>query len=190
MPLSSDGSLLNRDNAVSILLHAFRSNTTAKALLVLPEVADDFYLINRDAPKLNLRAPNLLDAITALTNATALRVTWREPFVLLHLPSDRLEPGLQIEDADTAQRLRRDTALSHGVFVDMHWEKLQPRLAPTLQCAVRPVAASQDAWHFGRHNFAGWNLTGWELLAVTALTGDTTATVQKSGIRFQVRARQ
>ena len=98
MPLPAGTPLLNRDNAVSVLLHAFRSNDVVKALIVLPEVSDDFYLIHRDQPKLNLRALNLLDALTQLTNATALRLAFREPFLLAYLPGDRLEPSLLAKD--------------------------------------------------------------------------------------------
>jgi hypothetical protein len=188
MPLPTDAPLLNRDNAVSVLLHAFRSNDTVKALLVLPEVADDFYLINRDKPRLDLRATNLLDALTKLTNATALRLTWNKPLLLVHLAGDRLEPSIVVEDAATADLLKQQPALKQGVFVDTHWERLQPRLAADLQRKVRPAPDSQDAWHFARHNFAAWNLTGWELLSAGSLAGNTTVTVQKSSIVFKERS--
>lgn len=184
MPLPAAAPPLNRDNAVSVLLHAFRSNDTVKALLFLPEVADDFYLINRDKPRLDLRATNLLDALTKLTNATALRLTWNKPLLLVHLAGDKLEPSVVVEDAATAQSLKRQPALAHGVFVDTHWERLQPRLTADLKRKVRPAPDSQDAWHFARHNFAGWNLTGWELLSAASLAGNTTVTVQKSSIVF------
>src|SRR6187402_870208 len=82
MPLPSPAPLLNRDNAVCVLLESFRSNAIVKALAVLPGVSDDFYLVNRDKPKLDLRATNLLEAIIALTNATTVRATFRAPFLL------------------------------------------------------------------------------------------------------------
>lgn len=187
MPLPADAPRLNRDNAVSLLLHAFRSNDVVKAILVLPEVADDFYLIHRDQPRLNLRATNLLDALIQLTNATALRLTFLEPFLLAHLANDRLDPSLVVTDADTARRLKAGRALVHGIFTDTHWERLQPRLATELKRGIQPEAGSQDAWHFARHNFAAWNLTGWELLAAVSLTGNTTVTVQKRDILFRER---
>lgn len=187
MPLPADAPLLNRDNVVSVLLRAFPSNDTVKALLVLPQVADDFYLINRDKPRLDLRATNLLDALTQLTNATALRLTWQPPLLLIHLAADQLAPSLIVEDDATARLLKTQPALKQGVFVDVHWERLQPRLAADLKRKVRPAPDSQDAWHFARFNFAGSNLSGWELLSAVSLSGNTTVSVQKSAIAFKER---
>src|SRR5882762_3956273 len=76
MPLIQDA-LLNRDNCLPILLRAFQSNSVIKAMICLPAVSDDFYLINRDQPKLNLKAANLLEAIIALTNATNVRADFK-----------------------------------------------------------------------------------------------------------------
>ncbi|MEY2409958.1 MAG: hypothetical protein QOF48_2628 [Verrucomicrobiota bacterium] len=189
-PLPTGTPLINRDNAVSILLRAFPSNNTVKALVVLPEVSDDFYLIHRDAPKLNLRATNFLDALVQLTNATGLRLTFDEPFLLLHLPGDSIHPDVIVKDAAADRLMQQRVALRHEVYVDAHWEKLQPQVAKHLNVTVQPEAASPDAWHFARHNFAGWNLTGSELLRVLSLTGNTTVTVQKSDIRFRERVRE
>ena len=190
MPLGPGTPPINRDNAVSTLFEAFRSNAVVKGVLVLPEVADDFYLIHRDAPKLNLRRTNLLEALVALTNATALRLTWKEPFVLLHLAGDTLSPGMRVEHPATEDWLRRDTKFPAAHFVDVHWERLQPRLAAGLGCRVRPEAASTDAWHFARHNFVGWGLSGWEVLEAASLTGNTTVIIQNRAIRVENRARR
>lgn len=187
MPLPADAPRLNRDNVVSVLLRAFQSNDTVKALLVLPQVADDFYLINRDQPRLDLRATNVLDALTQLTNATALRLTWNDPFLLVHLATDHLAPSLAVEDDATARLLKTQSALKQGVFVDVHWERLQPRLAADMKRKVRPAPDSQDAWHFARFNFAGWNLSEWELLSAVSLSGNTTVSVQKAAIVFKER---
>lgn len=185
MPLPAGAPPLNRDNAVAVLLQAFRSNATIKAMVVLPGVSDDFYLIHRDAPPLNLRATTLGDALAALTNATPVRLTWREPFLFVHVEGDRLEPAVQATDDETARRLRQEVALSGGTFVDRHWEKLQPQLTAGLRVPVQPAPASEDAWHFERHNFAAWNLTGWELLQVLSLTGNTRVTVQKQAVHVR-----
>src|SRR5947209_18774338 len=104
MPISAE-TRLNRDNSIPLILRAFRSNEVVKALVWLPAVSDDFYLISRDKPKLNLEATNLLDAITALTRATELRATFQPPFLLLHLDRDHLEPSLIVNDAPAAARL-------------------------------------------------------------------------------------
>ena len=180
--------VINRSNAVDVLLGAFQSNAVVKAIVVLPGVSDDFYLIHRDAPPLNLRATNLLDAIVALTNATPLRVTWREPFVLLHArESDVLQPSIRPEDSASAEKLRLQRLPGSILHLDAHWETVQPSLERALGKLVRPTGASTEAWHFNRHNLAGANLTGWELLEAVSLTGGTTLTVQKTGINFQVR---
>ena len=187
MPLPP-AATLNRSNAVDVLLGAFQSNGVIKAIVILPGVSDDFYLIHRDAPALNLRATNLWEGIVALTNATAMRVTWRKPFVLLHArPSDVLQASMRIEDAAMAGRLKLQNLPERVLHLDAHWETIQPALERALGRRVRPEGASTEAWHFNRHNLTGANLTGWELLEAVSLTGGTTVTVQKLGIHFQIR---
>ncbi len=70
----------------------------------------------------------------------------------------------------------------------MHWERLQPQLEKRLSRPIRPVPQSTDAWHFERHNLAGWGLTGWEFLTAVSLAGKTSFSVQKQAISFQLRA--
>ena len=179
---------LNRSNAVDVLLGSFQSNAVVKAVVVLPGVSDDFYLIHRDAPALNLRATNLWAAIVALTNATPMRVTWRESFVLLHAGArEVLQASMRMDDTAMAGRLREQRLSGRMLHLDAHWEMVQPALERALGRTVRPQGASTDAWHFNRHNLAGWNLTGWELLEVISLTGGTKVTVQNRGIDFQIR---
>ena len=167
---------------MSLLLNAFASNQVIAALVFLPAVSDDFYLINRDRPKLNLRADNILEALTALTNATALRVTFKRPMLLLHLDRDVLEPHLMIRDSATAERLKRLHDLPHALWIDAHWERVQPKLQAALKMSVLPAGGSVEAWHFARHNLAAWNLTDWDLLAALSLTGKTAVSVQKNRI--------
>src|SRR5258706_1350628 len=80
--------VINRDNCISVCLTNFPSNSTVKALIFLPGVSDDFYLINRDRPKLNIRAANIFEALRQITNATALKLTFNSPFLLVHVISD------------------------------------------------------------------------------------------------------
>ncbi len=94
MALPSPPPLLNRDNAIDVILNAFQSNGVVKGIVVLPGVVNDFYLINRDQPKLNLRAASLLEAVGGLTNATAVRATFATPFLLLHLDREPVSPLL------------------------------------------------------------------------------------------------
>ena len=184
MPLPAGTPPLNRDNAMRALLDAFASNATVKALIFLPAVSDDFYLFNRDRPKLNITARHFLDAITALTNATPVRATFRAPFLLLHLERDFLEPICSTQDDPAAGRLKAKSGLAHAHFIDTHWERLQPALQKSVTMKVRPDAQSEDAWHFSRHNLAGWNLSNWELLQALSLAGKTACTVRRDQIVF------
>ena len=186
MTLGANPPLLNRENCVGVLLSAFQSNQVVKALVVLPGVADDFYLINRDKPKLNISAQNLSEAVMALTNATELRATFCPPFLLLHLDRDLIEPGLEVRHERTAARLRREHHLKHALYCDRHWETIQPELNGQLRTAILPSAKSEDAWHFNRHNLAGWNLSDWEWLSALSLAGRTSLNVQERRIVFQV----
>src|SRR5260370_37592278 len=104
MPLEINGAGLNRDDCMSLMLGASQSNGVLKALIFLPAVADDFYLINRGQPKLDLAARNLLEAITVLTNATAVRATFRPPFLLLHLEREGLAPAVSVRNKAAAAR--------------------------------------------------------------------------------------
>lgn len=186
MTLGANPPLLNRENCVRVLLNAFQSNQVVKALVILPGVLDDFYLINRDKPKLNISAQNLSEAVMALTNATELRATFRPPFLLLHLDRDLIEPELEVRHEKASARLRRDHHLEHALYRDRHWETIQPELKGRLRTAILPSAKSEDAWHFNRHNLAGWNLSDWEWLSALSLAGRTSLNVQERRIVFQV----
>ena len=116
-----------------------------------------------------------------------MRVTWREPFVLLHAGArEVLQASIRMDDAAMAGRLKEQNLPGRMLHLDAHWERIQPVLERALGRAVRPQGASTDAWHFNRSNLAGWNLTGWELLEATSLTGGTKVTVLNRGIDFQI----
>jgi hypothetical protein len=189
MPLPSPAPLLNRDNAICVILEALRSNNTVKAIVVLPGVLNDFYLIHRDQPKLNLRAANLIEAVKALTNATSVRATFRDPFLLLHLDRDALQARFVVRDEATADELRSGHHIPRARYCDAHWERVQPELQRRLPWRLRPEAASMEAWHFGRHNFTGWGLSDWDLLAAVSLGANTSCIVQKQVILFQLQAK-
>ena len=187
MPLPAPATLLNRDNAVCVILESFRSNDVVKAIVVLPGVADDFYLINRDRPKLNLRAENVLTAIGALTNATALRATFRVPLLLLHTAEDQLEPRVMLDpprsgsDLDPLQSARH---FSRVHFCDVSWDAAQPFLQSALGRPVRPAVGSPESAHFERPSLAGWNLTDAEALRAFCLTTKTVVSVSSGQITF------
>ena len=129
-------------------------------------------------------SPSLADAVVALTNQTLLRAAFQPPFLLLHTDEDPTVPEITIEDQATAERLR-GRVVSHLVTNDGDWDSLQPLLKWPLKVDVRPWQHSPDSWHFYRHSFAAWNLTGFELLKATALAGKTRCIVRHNRIIFE-----
>src|ERR1035438_813775 len=97
MPLGTNATQLNRTNCVGIMLRAFQSNDVVKALIFLPGATDEFYFFRRARANLPDRPASLLDAVSALTNQTLLRATFRPPLLLLHTKEDFLEPVFKIE---------------------------------------------------------------------------------------------
>jgi hypothetical protein len=186
MPLTEPVLLLNRSNAIPIILGSFRSNASIKALVVLPAVADDLYLINRDQPPLNLRATNLHEAITGLTNRTTVRATFRHPLLLLHLDRDRQEPIISIRHLPTADRLRQRRSPDHLVFCDRSWRTLQPLLGRNLELSVLPPAQSAEAAHVYRVNLACSGSSEWELLTAISLASRTGLTIRRGQVVFEL----
>ncbi len=134
-------------------------------------------------------APTLLDAVSALTNQTNIRATSSEPFLLLHTDEDPLQPDARIEHAATAERARPSRFVPHVVYDDRDWDVLQPELKRCLKVDVRPWRYSRDSWHFHRHSFAAWNLSGWEALEASALAGKSRFTVRRKQVIFDVDPR-
>jgi hypothetical protein len=188
MPLPGGMEPIERENVISRILEGLQANSLVKAIVVLPAVSDDLYLINRDKPRLNLRANNLAEAIAALTNATEIQASFVPPFLLLHRKEDLLAPQFIVKDAAAADRLRTETHLPEVVFLDMHWKKLRPILNKALRPSIHPWSSSQDSWHFARHNLAGRSLTDWELLAAVSLSGSTSYKVEKRRVTFRRRS--
>jgi hypothetical protein len=189
MPLGEGVVELNRTNCVDLMLRAFQSNGVVKALVFMPGATDEFYLFRRAKASLGTPAPSLLDAVSALTNQTLVRATFRAPFLLLHTDEDPLEPEIAIEDTRTAERLKHVSFVPHALYNDRDWDYLQPLLRQKLDVFPRPARYSRGSWHFYRHSFAAWYLTGWEALEAAALAGKTRFTVGKKEVTFQVDRR-
>ena len=186
MPFPAPVHELNRTNCVDLVLHAFQSNEVVKALIFMPGATDEFYMFRRAKAVLTNMSPTLLDAVIALTNQTFIRATFHAPLLLLHTDEDPLDPLITIEHEPTAARLRQISFLNHALYNDRDWDYLQPILAKQLKADVWPWRHMYDTWHFYRHSFAGWNLTGWEALQAVALAGKTRFTVaKKSGLTFR-----
>src|ERR1017187_2211504 len=92
MPLGTNVTQLNRSNCVGIMLRAFRSNDVVKALVFMPGATDEFYFFRRAKADLTNNPASLLDALSALTNQSLIRATFRPPLLLLHTAEDLLEP--------------------------------------------------------------------------------------------------
>ncbi len=182
MPLGGQVTELNKTNFVAAMLGAFQSNQVVKAMIFMPGATDEFYFFNRAHATLSPGSSTLLDAVTALTNQTLIRATFRPPLLLLHTGSDPLEPMFRIEHEGTAQALRQKRFLPQVLYNDRDWDYLHPILTKTLQVKFLPVADTPDSWHFYRHSFAAWDLTGWEALEAISLAGKTTFIVRRSMI--------
>ena len=77
MPLQPAAGELNRTNCVSLMLHSFQKSSAVKALVFMPGATDELNLFRRVHAKITATAPTLLDAVTALTNQTLIRATFK-----------------------------------------------------------------------------------------------------------------
>jgi hypothetical protein len=185
MPLRTNVNELNRTNCVDIMLHAFQSNDTVKALIFMPGATDEFYMFRRAKAAVTNASPSLMDAINALTNQTLIRVTFLPPLLLLHSDEDPLEPLFQIKSKSTASKLIKKPFLPHVVYNDRDWDFLRPILAKQLGVIVSPKARTRESFHFYRHSLAAWNLNGWEAMEAISLAGKTKFTVSWNLVIFE-----
>ncbi len=191
MPLTPAVKQLNRTNVAEVLLGSLRSNSTVKALVLMPGATDEFYFFRRADAVLTASPPTLLDAVRALTNQTQIRARFRAPALLLHTAEDPLEPMITVEDGAAARRLRERRFLPSFRFNDHDWDFVQPKLAETLggrtggATEFLPPPRTTDSWHFFRHAVVGWNLDGWETLEVIALANKTVVTIRRNRVIFQ-----
>ncbi len=186
MPLIKPVTELNRTNCPDVLLRSFGSNNVVKALIFMPGATDEWFMPHWSKVSLTNANPSLLDAITALTNQTRLRATFRPPFLLLHTALDQLEPVIKIEDQATADKIKQTRFVPHVLFYDRDWDFIEPSLHKSLKTTMRPWRYTRDSWHFYRHSFSEWNLTGWEALEAVALAARTSCTIQHKKVVFQV----
>ena len=185
MPLTSNVVELNRTNCVRVVFDAFQANDTVKALIFMPGATDEFYMFRRAKASLKGDRLSLLDAIVALTNQTFIRVSFHAPLLLLHTDEDPLEPVIHVEHEATSKKLQQTLFPNHFLCNDRDWDYLQPILKKKFRVDVRPWRRSYDSWHFYRHSFAGWNLTGLEFLQAVALAGKTSFAVQRNRLVFE-----
>ncbi len=185
MPLNTNVTELNATNYLKIMLPAFGSNSAVKALVFLPGAIDEFYWNRQTKAKLTNDRPSLLDAVNALTNQTRIRALFRPPMLLLRTDADPMEPEGVIMDAPTARRIMQRQFVTHAIFNDRDWNFLRPILRKTCHADFTPGMYSRFSFHFYRHSFAAWNLTGWEALEAVSLAGKTTFKVNEDQVIFQ-----
>lgn len=184
MPLLDNPPELNRHNCVKIMLGSFQRDPLVKALIFMPGATDEFYFFRRARAKLTNDHPTLLDAVSALTNQTWIRATFRPPLLILHTAEDSLEPIIDIQDERTADRLRKKRFEKRGLFDDRDWDYMQPILDFDLNTKILPVPGTHDSHHFFRHSFAEYDLNGWDALRAVALAGKTQFAVKKKCVVF------
>jgi len=189
MPLKAEVHHLDRLNCVDVMLSAFQSNNVVKGLIFMPGATDEFYMFRRAQADLAGSHLSVLDAVVALTNQTRIRALFRPPLLLLHTEEDPLEPQTAVEDERTASVLKSSRELPRIWCNDRDWDYVQPKLRWALKMDIRPWQKSVDSWHFYRHSFAAWNLTGWEALEATAFAGKSRFTVRRNSVVFEVDRR-
>jgi hypothetical protein len=185
MPLGAGVTELNRTNCVPLLLGAFKKNDTVKALIFMPGATDEFYFFKRARARLEAAHPTLLDALTALTNQTYIETTYRAPFLLVHSVEDPIEPLIQVEDPDTAEKFRRKLFAKRILFNDRQWDYIIRSIAIRLNREVLPPRGSHESFHFFRHSLAGYDLTDWEALEALSLADKTRVTIRRSSVLFE-----
>jgi len=185
MPIPNPPAELNRTNCVRVMLGAFASNGVVKAMVFMPGATDEFYFFRRATASLAQPAPNLLDAVQALTNQTLIRVTFNPPFLLLHTGEDVTEPRITVNDPGRKDKIRNRRFQARTYFDDRDWDYVQPFLRDRLKVDLRPWRYSLDSWHFYRHSFAAFDLDCWEALQATSLAGGTCVVVNRSQVIFR-----
>jgi hypothetical protein len=179
MPLGTAVPELNRTNCIPLLLDAFRSNDLVKAFIFMPGATDEFYMFHRARATVTKASPTLLDAVSALTNQTFIRVKFLPPLLLLHTDEDPLDPIITIQYQPFADKLRQTPFVPHADYNDRDWDFLHPILSKATKADVQPDAHTYESFHFYRHSFAAWNLSAWEALEAVALAGKSQFTIRR-----------
>lgn len=185
MPLREPVTELDRQNCVRVMLASFQRNPAVKALIFMPGATDEFYFFHRARAKLTNAAPTLLDAVIALTNQTYIRAALCRPFLLLHGVEDPLTPLFAIGDPKTAARIQRRKFDRHGIFNDVDWPNMEPKIAFCADTIMEPPPDSHNAWHFFRNSFAEYDLTAWEALEAVAMASKTQFVVKHKLVVFE-----
>lgn len=189
MPLEPGVTNLRRTNAIPVMLNAFQSNGVVKALIFMPAAADEFVYYRRAHVALTKAHPSLADAIVALTNQTYIQAEFRPPFLLLYTTQDTEGSISTIKSKSAAARLQVRIVHGRVIFCDSNWDYTRRAVARKLSVTMLPFADAPDTWHIWPNNFAGYDLTQWELLEAVALSDKTTFTLHWLTADFQLDER-
>jgi hypothetical protein len=189
MPLGANVTELNRTNCAGVLLGAFQSNNVVKALVFMPGATDELYFFRRARADLTNNPASLLDAVSALTNQTQIRATFRPPLLLLHTEEDLVEPEIHIEHQPTVDKLRQRRFVAHALYNDRDWDSLWRVFKKSFRTGLNPWPRTLNTRHFYRHSLAAWNLTAWEAVEAMALAEQTSVTVCRGQLVFELDMR-
>jgi hypothetical protein len=189
MPLAAGVTNLTRTNAIPAMLNAFQSNGVVKALIFMPAAADEFVYYRRAHATLTNAQPSLADAIVALTHQTYIQVEFRPPFLLLYTTQDTQGSIVTIKSKSATARLQARIVHGRMIFCDSNWDYTRRAVARKLSVTMLPFADAPDSWHIWPNNFAGYDLTQWELLEAVALSDKTTFTLHWLTADFQLDER-
>src|SRR5581483_2691992 len=184
MPLREPVTELNTSNYARLLLGAFESNDTVKALIIMPGAVDTFFWHRETTATLTNASPTLLDAVVALTNQTRIHATFEPPFLLLRFDWDPQQPLCEILDGTPIAKLQRKTFAGHVLCNDQDWDSMLPTLKKGTGLAIAPKKHSRYSYHFYRSTFAAWNLNSWEAVEAMALSTRTIVSVGRRTLSF------
>lgn len=185
MPLAYNVRELTEKNCADVVLPSLHWNPVVKALVFMPGATDEFYFFHRAKAVLTNAQPTLLDAISALTNQTFIRATYRSPFLILHTAEDPIEPVGKIEDQKTADRIHAKEFKHFAIYNDRRWDLMQPILEFNLNVRVLPGLKTHETAHFFRNTFCAWELNGTQMLEAMAMAGKTKFTIKKKLVVFE-----
>lgn len=189
MPLATHTRELNRTNCVTLMVGAFQSNATVKALVFMPGATDELYFFRRVHAQLTNADPSLLDAVVALTNQTYIQATFQPPLLLMHTSEDSPNVIAIVKNKSTAAKLHQRLIRDRLVFNDAGWDEVRAVLKKTLSVGLRPFSNTPESGHFYRHNLAACGASEWEILEAIALTDKTTFTVNWFTVDFKIDRR-
>lgn len=181
MPAGTNSVRIHKTAPMELVFQTFQANPTVRAVIFLPAATDELYFFDHGVATLTGAQTSLADVLEAMTNQGPFRLTFRDPFLLVHMDRDRLEPALVVKPGRSSGF---DTNLWTGNFIDMPWERLQPALKESLGWSVSPGAKAREGWHFSRVCLAARGLTAGESAVAVCLAAGIQGELRKHTAKF------